>query len=111
MRHASPGYAAPEQYGVGTNTRTDVYGLGATIYTLLTGIVPADAFYRTTNLGSKGIDTLESIRKIAPNVPEHIADTIYRAMALDLNDRFPTVQDFWQELNHMVMKIFTHKVL
>lgn len=99
VRHASPGYAAPEQYGVGTNTRTDVYGLGATIYTLLTGIVPADAFYRTTNLGSKGIDTLESIRKIAPNVPEHIADTIYRAMALDLNDRFPTVQDFWQELN------------
>jgi serine/threonine protein kinase len=99
VRHASPGYAAPEQYGVGTNTRTDVYGLGATIYTLLTGIVPADAFYRTTNLGSKGIDSLESIRRFAPNVPQYVADAIYRAMAVDKNDRFPTVQDFWQELN------------
>lgn len=98
VRHASPGYAAPEQYGMGTNTRTDVYGLGATIYALLTGIVPADAFYRTTNLGSKGIDTLESIHKYAPNVPQHVANAIYRAMAVDVNKRFPTVQDFWQEL-------------
>jgi serine/threonine protein kinase len=99
VRHASPGYAAPEQYGIGTNTRTDVYGLGATIYTLLTGIVPADAFYRITNLGSKGIDPLESIHRYAPDVPQYIADAIYRAMAVDINDRFPTVQDFWQELN------------
>ncbi len=99
VRHASPGYAAPEQYGTGTNTRTDVYGLGATMYTLLTGVVPADSFYRTTNLGSGRNDPLESIHKFAPNVPQHIADAIYRAIAVDMNDRFPTVQDFWQELN------------
>ena len=99
VRHASPGYAAPEQYGIGTNTRTDIYGLGATIYTLLTGVVPTDAFYRTTNLGSGRNDPLESIHKFAPNVPPHIADAIYQAMAVDMNDRFPTVQDFWQELN------------
>ena len=98
VRHASPGYAAPEQYGIGTNTRTDIYGLGATIYTLLTGVVPTDAFYRTTNLGSGRNDPLESIHKFAPNVPPHIADAIYRAMAVDMNDRFPTVQDFWQDL-------------
>jgi eukaryotic-like serine/threonine-protein kinase len=99
VRHVSPGYAAPEQYGIGTNTRTDIYGLGATIYTLLTGVVPADSFFRTTNLGSGRNDPLESIRKFAPNVPQHIADAIYRAIAVDENDRFPTVQDFWQELN------------
>ncbi len=98
IRHASPGYAAPEQYGVGTDTRTDIYGLGATIYTLLTGVVPTDAFYRTTNLGSKGVDSLESIRKYAPTVPQHVADALYRAMAVDKNDRFATVQDFWREL-------------
>src|SRR5438552_990615 len=98
VRHASPGYAAPEQYGTGTNTRTDIYELGATIYTLLTGVVPADSFYRTTNLGSGRNDPLEPIHKFAPNVPQHIADAIYRAMAVDMNDRFPTVQDFWQEL-------------
>lgn len=99
VRHASPGYAAPEQYGTGTNTHTDIYGLGATIYTLLTGGVPADAFYRITQMGSKGTDPLEPILQFAPGVPQYIADAIYRAMAVDSNDRFPTVQDFWQALN------------
>src|SRR5436189_3620155 len=32
VRHCSPGYGAPEHYTTGTNTRTDVYGLGAEIY-------------------------------------------------------------------------------
>lgn len=99
VRHASPGYGAPEQYGMGTNTRTDIYGLGATIYTLLTGVVPPDAFYRITQLGSKGTDPLEPILQYAPDVPQHIADAIYRAMAVDANGRFPTAQEFWTALN------------
>lgn len=99
VRHASPGYGAPEQYATGTNTRTDIYGLGATMYALLTGIVPTDAFYRTTQLGSRGIDPLEPIQNYAPDVPQHISNAIYRAMAIDIENRFPTVQDFWQELN------------
>ncbi|MBA2391206.1 MAG: serine/threonine protein kinase, partial [Ktedonobacteraceae bacterium] len=43
VRHCSPGYGAPEHYARGTNTRTDIYGLAATFYTLLTGNVPVDA--------------------------------------------------------------------
>ena len=98
VRHASPGYGAPEQYATGTNTRTDIYGLGATMYALLTGVVPMDAFYRTTSMGSKGTDPLEPISRYAPNVPKYIADAIYKAMAIDMNERFPTVQDFWKAL-------------
>ena len=99
VRHCSPGYGAPEQYGIGTNTRTDIYGLGATMYAVLTGVVPADAFYRTTQLGSKGIDPLEPLSSLAPDVPTHVADAIARAMVIDSNERFPTVKDFWQALN------------
>ena len=37
----SPGYAAPEQYGRAQSTeQTDIYGLGATLQTLLTGREP-----------------------------------------------------------------------
>ncbi|HEV2583833.1 MAG TPA: serine/threonine-protein kinase [Ktedonobacteraceae bacterium] len=37
----SPGYAAPEQYGRAQSTeQTDIYGLGATLHTLLTGKEP-----------------------------------------------------------------------
>ena len=39
----SPGYAAPEQYGRAQSTaQTDIYGLGATLQTLLTGKEPLD---------------------------------------------------------------------
>lgn len=40
----SPGYAAPEQYGKAqSGPRTDLYGLGATLQTLLTGKEPGES--------------------------------------------------------------------
>ena len=96
IRHGSPGYAALEQYGSGTTPRTDIYGLAATIYTLLTGTVPADAITRA--IGSKGFDPLEPANLITPDVPWAIAMTIERAMSISSNDRFATVEEFWQEL-------------
>ena len=40
----SPGYAAPEQYGLSqTDARTDIYALGATLQTLFTGLEPLEA--------------------------------------------------------------------
>jgi len=39
----SPGYAAPEQYGrAQSTTKTDIYGLGVTLQSLLTGKEPLD---------------------------------------------------------------------
>ena len=96
IRHGSPGYAAPEQYGSGTNPRTDIYGLGATIYTLLTGMVPVDAITRAT--ASKRIDPLVPAHLAAPDVPWAVATSIERAMSISSDDRFSTVEDFWQEL-------------
>jgi eukaryotic-like serine/threonine-protein kinase len=99
VRRCSPGYGAPEQYSRGTNTRTDVYGLGATFYTLLTGVVPEDAFYRMTQLGSNSVDPLVPVNKLVPGIPPPVSEAIQKAMSINSNDRFPTVEQFWQALN------------
>ncbi len=98
VRHCSPGYGAPEHYARGTNTRTDIYGLAATFYTLLTGSVPVDALYRMTQLGSKHEDPLQPVNVLIPEIPQHVADAIERAMAINSADRFATVEEFWQAL-------------
>ena len=97
IRHGSPGFAAPEQYGSGTNPRTDMYGLGATLYTLLTGTIPADAITRVT--GSRGIDPLVPAHLVVPSVPWATSMAIEKAMSISSIDRFDSVEDFWRELN------------
>ena len=99
VRRCSPGYGAPEQYSRGTNTRTDIYGLAATFYCLLTGYVPEDAFYRMTNLGSGNSDPLEPAHQLNPDIPVYVSDAIQRAMAINIEDRFPSADQFWQALN------------
>src|SRR6266700_936397 len=98
LRHCSPGYGAPEQYSTGTDTRTDIYGLGATLYALITGLVPADALHRMTRLGNTGMDPLEPVNKIVPAVPTFVAEAIHRALSLRSGDRFSTVEQFWEAL-------------
>src|SRR5713101_8952598 len=102
IRHGSPGYAAPEQYGSGTNPRTDIYGLGATLYTLLTGTIPIDAITRVT--GSKRIDPLTPTNLVAPDVPWTVSMVIERAMSISIEDRFATAEEFWHELTNPAPK-------
>ncbi len=99
IRHCSPGYGAPEQYALGTDLRTDIYGLAATFYALLTGKIPVDSLQRATQLGTQGIDPLIPVRELAPVVPEHVAKAIQRAMAIGPDQRFNSVEAFWQAMN------------
>jgi eukaryotic-like serine/threonine-protein kinase len=96
FRTGSPGYAAPEQYSRGTSTRSDIYGLGATFYTLLTGALPADALFRLTTTGSGQPDPLESPHALNPAIPLPVAQAIQHAMSLNASERFATVEQFWR---------------
>jgi len=98
LSHRSPGYAAPEQYVGGTNTRTDIYGLGATLYLLLTGTVPTDALSRVVRGRSTGADPLKPANLLRPIVPAAVAEALQRSMSLSSADRFETVEEFWQVL-------------
>ncbi|HLL78365.1 MAG TPA: serine/threonine-protein kinase [Ktedonobacteraceae bacterium] len=96
VRQVTTGYAAPEQYMGGTNPRTDIYGLGATLYTLLSGQTPPDALVRATR--SKGCDPFQAENQGIPGVSLSIVKILQRAMSLSSDDRFETVEEFWQEL-------------
>jgi Tol biopolymer transport system component len=86
----TPGFAPPEQYGLGrTDTRTDIYSLGATLYNLLTGKMPADSLERA--MGQK---KLEPIRVLNPQVSARTAEAIERALGIKPEERFTTATDF-----------------
>jgi serine/threonine protein kinase len=92
----SPGYAAPEQYRTGTNPSTDIYGLGATLYVLLTGSAPIDAPSRVIGSLNAGVDPLTPANLLKPTVPLAVAQALQRAMSIKIADRFETVEEFWQ---------------
>jgi len=99
FRHGSPGYAPVEQYSPGsrTNLRTDVYGLGATLYTLLTGVTPDDAIARIT--AENGIDPLQPVSAFVPDIPKPVSDAIQCALSIYNHNRFSSVAAFWEALH------------
>jgi serine/threonine protein kinase len=94
--HYSHGYAALEQYRTGTNPSTDLYGLGATLYALLTGSAPIAAPSRVVGRLARGVDPLKPVHLLKPGVPPGVAQALQRAMAISSADRFESVEQFWQ---------------
>jgi len=74
----SPGYAAPEQYGKAqTTAQTDIYGLGATLQTLLTGKEPLEILVEGTS-GTRPIP--KKIQALLTNMLEREASKRPRSM-------------------------------
>jgi serine/threonine protein kinase len=78
IRHqGTPGYAPPEQYpgGTGTDTRSDVYALGGTLYYALTTHEPPSVSVRNESM-QKGRPDLPSLQEVlASNPPEENPET------------------------------------
>ncbi len=86
------GYAPVEQYGtsVKQGAYSDIYSLGATFYHLLAGKPPVQSIDRISN------DTLVPIRKIRPDLPARLTGAIDKAMAVQIRDRFPNVNQMYR---------------
>jgi hypothetical protein len=92
-RAASPGFAAPEQYGGGTDSRSDIYSLGATLYTMLAGRVPPDALVLAV-----GSERLAPPRLLNPALSFQTEQVILCAMAVQPGQRFQRAEEMRRAL-------------
>ena len=83
------GYAAPEQYSTGKwqGTWTDVYGISALLYRILTGTVPVEASTRLQN------DNLPEPMILNPDIPGAVSTVIMSGLALSGDMRIQTVTE------------------
>lgn len=95
----SPAYMSPQQVKEHPlDHRTDIYSMGVVMYHLLTGRLPFQAsnnfslIYQITNLDPPPPTTFR------PEVPASVENIVRRAMARDLDDRYPDWEVFSLDL-------------
>jgi serine/threonine-protein kinase len=92
-------YIAPEQIQESSTVdgRADIYSFGVMVYQLLTGELP----FKHVNPGALLIAHLNQPppdpRDIMPDIPEHTAKALQRAMAKKPEERFATAIEFFTE--------------
>lgn len=88
----SPGYAPIEQYNQGGlsdfSPQSDIYSLAATLYYLLSGVVPPEA----TRL-------FDNPLSFPPSIPPYLVAPIRKAMSIGRMDRHESMEEFLNEIN------------
>jgi len=92
----TPGFAPVEQYSGGTDERSDIYGLGATLYYLLTREIPPNSVAMLA-----GDEELVPPRQLNPEISLALQDVILKMLALRREQRFPDIAQARQALRQV----------
>jgi serine/threonine protein kinase len=96
-------YSPLEQIeGTGTDERSDIFALGATLYHLLTGKAPADALARASAIVAGRPDSLVPVNSVNTDVPESVAAILNAALALNPDNRFETARAMSNALEYAI---------
>ena len=96
----TPNYAPLEQIqGLGTDTRSDLYSLGATLYHLLTGVKPPDALTRAAAIVNGQPDPLVKASEANASVAPEVDQVLKKAMAQNREQRYSTADDMRKALH------------
>lgn len=95
----TPHYAPMEQIrGTGTNPRSDIYSLSATLYQLMTNTVPADALTRADALLNGSPDPITPLNQVNPEVAKEVSDVILHGMEVSQERRFSSAKEMQKVL-------------
>ncbi len=102
----TPHYAPMEQIrGTGTSPRSDIYSLSATLYQLLTNIVPPDALSRADFLLSGKTDPIAPINEVNGEIPKSISDVVLKGMSISQDQRFADAREMQKILRETYAKM------
>jgi serine/threonine protein kinase len=93
--YGTPGYAAPEQYGIGqTDVRSDLFSLGATLHHCLTGRNPAEDPHH-----------FPDPRRLNTKLRRETAAIITKALAPDRNKRFQSAYEMKAAIQKVLLDL------
>jgi serine/threonine-protein kinase len=95
----TPEFMSPEQIrGKPIDGRSDVYALGILAFEMFTGQLPFDGKSAQEMMIARLKGKARSIRSIKPELPVRLEQVLAKAMALEPEERFPTMTAFAEAL-------------
>jgi len=90
----SPKYMAPEQIlGKKVDERADIYALGVMLYEMMTGVPPYSRGDHMSVMYQHVQGKARIPQDLNPNLPPGMSDLVMKAMAVDKNKRFQTMDE------------------
>ena len=95
----TPNYAPLEQIqGLGTDPRSDLYALAATLYHLMTGVKPPDALTRAASLVNGQVDPLRRASEVNTAVAPGVDVVLQKAMKQNRDQRYASAAEMRKAL-------------